>query len=140
MGGAKRSNHGLGLALLLSAVLLLGGCLADQDRTRGEVTPDWDFIQSTIFESSCAVSGCHTGSTPAGGLSLDANQYSTVVDNATNSASGLQYVNSGFPSQSYLYLAITNQANGDDMSGFVSQGDVDLIKQWIEAGAPESVD
>jgi hypothetical protein len=107
--------------------------------------PSGDFqqIQDTIFTPVCT--GCHSGANAPQGLRLDAgNSYALLVNVASAEVPGLKRVNPGNPDASYIVQKIQgNAAVGVRMpaSGppYLSQAQIDLVRGWIAAGAPQSV-
>lgn len=97
----------------------------------------FSFVQENVFDLSCALSGCHSGSTFPDLSSGQA--YASIVD--AISSQGFKLIAPGDPDNSYLYIKITA---GPDMSGSrMPQGGAplpatttDAIRDWIERGAP----
>ena len=85
-----------------------------------------------IFEIySCQ--GCHGSS---GGFRLNTNE----LKNGTSTATGLPYIVSGLPQQSYLYSKITDAGgiSGQPMPiggvGLMQDADIEIVRQWIADG------
>ena len=85
-----------------------------------------------IFEAySCQ--GCHGSS---GGFRLNTNE----LKNGTSTATGLPYIVSGQPQQSYLYAKITDSGgiSGQPMPiggvGLMQDEDIEIVRQWISDG------
>lgn len=105
------------------------------------VNSDFQEIQNTVFTPICTQ--CHIGANAPQGLRLDAaNSYALLVNVASNEVPGLLRVNPGNPDQSYLVQKIQgNAAVGGRMplgQAALPQDRIDLIRQWIAAGAPQS--
>ena len=87
---------------------------------------------------------CHSGANAPQGLRLDAgNSYALLVNVASAEVPGLLRVNPGNPDASYLVQKIQgNAAVGSRMPAngppFLSQTQIDLVRGWIAAGAPQS--
>jgi hypothetical protein len=77
-----------------------------------------------IFESSCAVSGCHDGTWKP---NLTAN---VAYDQLTTGG----YINSSTPSDSKLYMKI----DGGSMQQYATDEDRYLILRWITEGAEDN--
>jgi len=101
-------------------------------------------VQNEIFTPSCAFVGCHGGSSPAQGQNLSAGQaYANIVNVPSNEQPSLDRIEPGQPAQSYLWLKVTGDPS---ISGLqmprggpqLSQEKLDLLRQWIEAGAPNN--
>lgn len=104
-------------------------------------------IQTEIFAKSCATAGCHAGATPTGNMSLEPNvALANLVDitplNDSAKGHGLRRVRPGKPDSSLLYLKVAGllkQGYGMRMplgSAPLSDGKIEFIRQWIQAGAP----
>lgn len=112
--------------ITLSLALVLASCASDseEDRLDGEEpTCDTenisyaDFVAPTII-SNC--SGCHTGSSPSGGFTLETHEeVKTYADNGK------------------LYGAVSHDGSASAMPPGSKMPDctVDKIKSWIDAGA-----
>jgi len=106
--------------------------------------PNGDFqqIQDTIFGPIC--SGCHQGANAPQGLRLDAgNSYALLVNVASAEVPALMRVKPGDPDASYIVQKIQgNAAVGARMPAngppYLSQTQIDLVRGWIAAGAPQS--
>lgn len=112
-------------------------------------------IQKEILSVSCAVSGCHSSTADAAfaqhGLVLSAGAaYNNLVNktpkNAAASAAGLSRVKPGESLKSLLYHKLIcdaghhNSGYGQTMplgGPYLSAGQVQYIKEWIDQGAPE---
>jgi hypothetical protein len=137
-------------SFLPATLLLLAGCAGNGEgldaggRPIEAPAPNDDFqeIQNTIFTPICTV--CHSGANAPQGLRLDAgNSYALLVNVASAEVPSLLRVNPGNPDQSYLVQKIQgNAAVGSRMPAngppFLSQAQVDLVRAWIAAGAPQS--
>ena len=104
-------------------------------------TSDFQEIQDTVFTPICTQ--CHIGANAPQGLRLDAaNSYAMLVNVASSEVSNLLRVNPGNPDQSYLVQKIQgNAAVGGRMplgQAALPQDRIDLIRQWIAAGAPQA--
>jgi len=135
--------------LLLPAMLVLAACTAgngeglDQNGQPIPIVPpvqsDFQEIQDTVFTPICTQ--CHIGANAPQGLRLDAaNSYALLVNVASGEVPALLRVNPGNPNQSYLVQKISGtQSVGGRMplgQAALPQDRIDLIRQWITAGAP----
>jgi len=99
-------------------------------------------VQSEIFTPRCALPGCHAGSFPAQGMNLSAGvAYGNIVNVPSREKSSLDRIEPGSPSTSYMWLKVTGDPSivGSQMplsGGPLSQVQLDLLRAWIEAGAP----
>lgn len=101
------------------------------------------FDVQRAFDASCAVSGCHAGSVPAGGLSLEAGQSQNAIGGSSSNSS-LPLIELGNIEGSYLALkmlppelrpASAGLVSGDQMP--VGGGDAianAIIMAWLAGG------
>ncbi len=96
-------------------------------------------IQATIFDISCATSGCHAGSTPAAGLLLDSDgAITSLVDQPSAGVPSLNLVSPGDADNSYLVQKLEGSAAvGGRMpvGGSISTAQITAVRDWIDAGA-----
>ena len=94
-------------------------------------------VQTTIFDVSCALSGCH-GDSAWPNLSAG-RAYDNIVD--VESSRGLALVDSDDPDNSYLYRKLLADA---DIAGvrmppggpYLTPDALETVRTWIENGAP----
>jgi len=118
--------------------------LVEEDLDAGPPGPTFRFVYS-IFRANCS-SGCHlTTSFPSGtfGMATRALAYQNMVgvDCGGNACRGRKRVVPGDPEMSVLYKKIQREAPcGDPMppedGKELSSDQVELVRQWILAGAP----
>jgi hypothetical protein len=103
--------------------------------------PTLDQIQAVIFTPTCATSSCHAGGAPAGNLSLadaDTSHANLVGVNSSGQAGAIRVVAMD-PDNSYLIRKLEGAMGiaGQQMppGQALSQGDIDVIRQWITDGA-----
>jgi cysteine-rich repeat protein len=106
----------------------------------------WAAIQSVILEKhGCTASVCHGSATPTGGLDLrPANAYGALVGVPSQRDPSIERVAVGDAEASLLYLKV---APGLDTARFgspmpaagdpLSADELDALKLWIRAGAPD---
>jgi hypothetical protein len=93
---------------------------------------------------TCAQAGCHSGPSPTGGQNLEAaNAYANIVNVTSSERPDLRRIMPGSVDQSYLFKKITGAFDiaGSQMplaGGPLSAADIDLVRQWIQAGAPNN--
>jgi len=93
--------------------------------------------------AGCAMADCH-GAEEAGGLNLSqAQAYRQLVNVDSQQVPGLKRVKPGAPLESYLYhklvgshRAVGGKGNPMPLGHGWTEADTDVIRQWIEAGAP----
>ena len=112
-------------------------------------------IKTQVIMPSCAItSSCHTpvGAAGAGGLDLSADPYAALVgvpaNNAKAKSEGKLRVKPGDAADSFMYIKLTLTTAGDPTTTYGSpmpynnpalpQEDIDGIKAWINAGAPNN--
>ena len=156
---AKSIEH-LKWLVLLTAVLTWAGCSGDGSTLGPDGTPLDDFVvdddgdngddvpavtlaqlSSEIFTPRCALSGCHSGGIPTGGMSLTADRIATEIINVASSGrSGEIRVVPGESANSYILKKLRGESgiSGVQMplvGSVLSSAQLDLIAQWIDAGA-----
>lgn len=106
----------------------------------GAVTPRFETIQDEVFTPDCA--SCHSGLLARNGLSLDSAEtsYNELVNATARQAPAFVYVAPGDPGQSYLVHKLEGtQTSGSRMplgAPPLSADEINMIRQWISAGAP----
>jgi hypothetical protein len=134
------------LACLGAALLGCGG----DSTTPGDGTATFTRLQSEVFATSCATTGCHVGSSVAisGNLSLAGDAFESLVNvaptNLNAKQDGLRRVVPGWPDSSLLYLKLLSPSRSPHDYGNLmpsggtplSAGQVEYVLQWIAAGAP----
>lgn len=129
------------LGALLLPVLAMG-CEHADPLGANDPTPTLGSVQTDIFNTSCAVSGCHRGSNAPLGLDLSAgNAHENLVNVPSEEMPELLRVDPGDPDDSYLVMKIEgapNIAGGRMPLGRppLSDEQIERIRAWIEAGAP----
>ena len=130
------------LGTLLSVFVLGLACeRANMLEEDGNAEATLSTIQARIFDTNCALSGCHAGANPRLDLSLeDGLSFSNIVGVESVERSDLLRVDPGNPDASYLLKKVRGDADivsarmplGRDA---LSDADIDLIAQWIDDGA-----
>ena len=129
--------------LLLPLALIAAAC-SDLTTTTDMVfdsTPEgpatFEQVQTTVFDLSCASSGCH------GGSAWPELSAGTAYGNIVNieSTQGLPLVYPGRPDSSYLYLKLLPDAavSGGRMplgGPYLDAASLEIVRAWIESGAP----
>jgi hypothetical protein len=109
----------------------------------------FDRVQKQIFNTSCALSGCHDSQSQAAGMLLEigAAYPQTVGATPTNFAAqglGWNRITPGDPELSFLYHKVTGDL-GPSLGSRMPLGRpplaanlIEIIRLWILAGAPET--
>ncbi|MES2591183.1 MAG: hypothetical protein V4608_04810 [Bacteroidota bacterium] len=83
-----------------------------------------------VLNTHCAVSGCHSGSSPAGNLNLEP---SVAYVQLMNNSSG--YVDTITPIYSVLHASMNSSSDPMPPTGKLDKCTVDLILKWIQQKA-----
>jgi hypothetical protein len=102
-------------------------------------------IQSQIFTSTCAKSGCHSGAAAAEGMVLSPGiAYASIVKVRSQEQPQFLRVNPGNPEASYLLHKVRGDADitgsrmPQDGPPFLTPQQIAGIEAWIQAGAPNN--
>jgi hypothetical protein len=144
---------GIPLFALVAVALSAAACDENLSTITGptpNLQPTFSSIQAEIFETTdsagrVACTTCHTstGRTPAGGLNLNHDvAYAQLVNRSTTLPAGRIRVIPGDSDGSYLVAKLEGSANitGRRMPNngppYLTDGQILVIKRWIETGAP----
>lgn len=128
-----------------SLIILLAGCKDEivteddfDDNQQGTRLTKFSEIQSNVFSTSCALSGCHAGSTPQANLNLSSGSaYSQLVNVNSFNFPDQKRVLPGNKTQSLLYQVLSyNFQLKMPPTGKLNQSVIDSIGAWIDKGAP----
>ncbi|HEU4366293.1 MAG TPA: hypothetical protein VFT13_12605 [Candidatus Krumholzibacteria bacterium] len=127
----------LPLTIALSVVAVFGcsdlGDPVDPTTPTPEVVSFSEDIQP-IFNSRCAIAGCHVQPAPTGGLDLTEGQsWANLVGVRAQSFPGERVV-AGSPAGSVLYLLVET-GSMPQVGGPLSTAQIELIRKWIADGA-----
>ena len=100
-------------------------------------------LKTQIFTPNCALSGCHTGASPAQDMNLSASQiYTNIVNVSSAEVPSLMRVTPGDPDNSYLIHKVEGTASvGARMplgQAALTSAEIDMIRQWILDGAQDN--
>ncbi|MEE9374682.1 MAG: hypothetical protein V3V00_16625 [Saprospiraceae bacterium] len=116
------------LKLFLGAILcafLISSCSKDEDvltPDMNEPDPDgFELFISPVMSTSCSITGCHSGSSPAAGIGL------TTYNGVKGIADSGRLVGSTFWEDGFSRMP----KNGNQLD----QSILDKIKAWVDAGA-----
>jgi hypothetical protein len=149
------SPAGYKTMVVLAVAAALSGCAgngAGLDANGNPITPgsgstapltaDFQSIQDNVFTPICTK--CHAGASAPEGLQLDeSHSYALLVGVASAEQPNVERVDPGDPDSSYL---IQKLEGAPTISGvqmpfggpYLPQSTIDVIKQWITNGAPQS--
>lgn len=127
--------------IAVAMCMILISCEHADPLDSGGVQPTLESIQENIFDRSCAVSGCHTGSNPPMDLDLsngEAESHLVGVD--SREVPSLKRVAPGDPDDSYLVRKIEG---GPGIVGVrmplgrppLPSEEITVIREWIANGA-----
>lgn len=126
----------------VAVVVSDGKCTSCPSTTKSfEITtagaiPKLSELQSSIFNSSCAKSGCHNGVQSP--LLTSGNSFNSLVGVSSAFSAGKKLVEPGEPDLSVLYLRVSGSSEGNQMPKGetpLSSSQQTQIKDWIRAGA-----
>jgi hypothetical protein len=87
---------------------------------------------------TCSQSKCHSGNRPSGDLNLTASQaYKNIVNVTSHAHANQKRVVPGDADNSYLFQQVDSGTMPKDKEP-LSSADIDLLRRWIEAGAPNN--
>lgn len=143
----------LGTAALMTMCIGVAACdekLSDLTGPTPNLEPTFSTIQRDVFEAPDssgrpACTNCHTdagGRVPSAGLNLRSGaSYANLVGVASRERPGVARVAPGDPENSYLIHKIEGRPGIVGMrmpfasANFLTQGQILVIKRWIELGA-----
>ena len=142
-----KKMHGVTIALVMVLSLLQLHCehvgpLELEPEPSGRA-PAFSDIQTVIFNTNCALSGCHVGTNALLGLDLsDGRAHAHLVNIKSREAPTLFLVNPGKPDSSYLVIKLegsVGMAPGTIRMPIgrspLSDEDITLVRDWIAGGA-----
>jgi hypothetical protein len=142
--------------LVVVAFVSVAGVACDENLTSlvgptPNLEPTFSSIQAEIFEKTdsagrTACTNCHTsnGRNPSGGLNLNhAVAYAQLVNAPTRTPVGKIRVVPGDPGSSYLInklegIGISLNRMPNNGPPYLTDGQILVIKRWIEIGAPNN--
>lgn len=116
-----------GLVLIVGLVWILSSCTDDTGSSNdcAGVVATYSTTVKSVLDASCALAGCHSGTTPANGFNFS--NYTGAKAVATSSGEK-------------LICAINQSGNCSPMPQGGSKLDANTIKLitcWVDAGAPQ---
>jgi len=110
----------------------------------GPAEATFSSIQTSIFDQSCALSGCHRGSDAPVGLDLsEGKSYENLVNVPSREKPSVLRIEPNNADSSYLVLKLEGAPviKGEQMPFGrepLPDGQIDLIRQWIDDGAQKN--
>lgn len=131
----------LAAACLVAGLAGMAGC---QESEPAE--PTWRDVQDVFAAHGCSDGTCHSQTSMAGGLNLEANAYDNLVDapcaNGTADGDGYLRVAPDDPRMSFLLhkleIQIVEPGFGMPMPPAgdpLDEGELAIVERWIESGA-----
>lgn len=129
------------LLVLAGAVVACGTAKSPVEPTDGpDPSATFARVQSEVFTPSCALAGCHGGSSPQLGLDLSAGKSWASIVNVRAVESTRLRVAPGDPDASYLVSKVKGDATITGvrmpLGGALTPAEIDLIVDWVRRGAP----
>lgn len=149
MSSRLRPIRSLGLLVTLPVALLCSACEEDPQPEEREAT--WENVQDVFVDSGCATESCH-GEAGQAELTLVGDPeevYDALVGapctNPKADDDGMLRVAAGDVDGSFLWTKLTLAAYDSDLGApmpitgeALSAEDLELVRRWIERGAPLS--
>jgi hypothetical protein len=137
------------IAVILFVALSAASCAGDGVLDTGTNPPPSDgptlsALQASIFTPRCALPGCHAAPTPQQGMELSAGHtYASTVGVDSAELSGFKRVAPGNGLDSYVVMKVSADPRivGDRMPDdrtTLTAAEIDAIRAWIDAGAPNN--
>lgn len=104
--------------------------------------PTFEQVFTQVIAPSCLSSGCHVQPVPAGGLKLEEHEaYLNLTTRSSLYGFGA-LIAPGEPENSEMFRRITGTRSGFPVmpqppNNPLSQEKIDLVRRWIEGGAPQ---
>ncbi|HEY1553217.1 MAG TPA: c-type cytochrome domain-containing protein [Kofleriaceae bacterium] len=113
----------------MTVTIALTACGTEPDSRPATI----DYIVDAVLAPQCAVAGCHTAASQAHGYAFD-----TVDDTlaAFHSSRDQLLVDPGQPDESELYVVLISSDKPMPPAWTLPHADIELVKTWIDDGAP----
>jgi len=131
------------IGFAIGAIFFFSGCSRSTESNPVAPPTEISFAQSIqpIFTQRCALSGCHAGSSPAQGMSLEAGKaYGNIVNVPSREKPELMRVKPDSSSVSYLVQKIRGVSGivGARMpfgASPLTDAQIQTIAEWVDQGA-----
>lgn len=111
-------------------ILLLSACLSACTGEPGDRPATWSYVHAAIIAPNCATSSCHSSLATTASVALD------DADEAYDVLVNRQFVVPGDSASTLLELLEGNERRRMPPDAPLPAADIDLVRAWIEAGAP----
>jgi len=115
------------LTLVILALGLAAACTGDP----GERPATWAYLHPAIIAPSCATSSCHSARVETAGVALD------DAEEAYLDLTERRFVVPGDPASTLMSLLEGDERGRMPPDAPLPAADIELIRSWIEAGAPK---
>lgn len=132
---------------ILFSLFMFSSC-SDDDSPTEPVNPPpgngspytFSSIQSGVFNTTCALSGCHSGSSPQAGMNLSAGvAYNNLVNVQSVTHSEFKRVEPGSSQNSVIIKLLRGELQPKmPPGGNLNSAVIDSIAAWIDRGAPNN--
>lgn len=115
------------MKLVLALVMGVAACAGDP----ADRPATWSYLHPAIIAPSCATSSCHSALVETAGIALDDREdsYTHLIE--------LQFVVPGDPTSALIPLLEGDERPRMPPDAPLPQADIDLVRIWIENGAPQ---
>jgi hypothetical protein len=127
---SRREDRSRSPYVLASLALLALGFVAACTGDPAERPATWEYLHPAIVAPSCATSSCHSERVETAGVALD------EADAAYEALIGRRFVVPGDPASTLLFLLEGDERRRMPPDAPLPAADIELIRSWIEAGAP----
>jgi hypothetical protein len=117
--------HDYGI-LSIAVLVLTAACTGDP----AERPATWAYLHPAIVAPNCATSSCHSGRVDTAGVALD------DTDEAYDDLIGRRFVVPGDSTSTLMSLLEGEERRRMPPDAPLPAADIELIRIWIEAGAP----
>ncbi|MCK9426375.1 MAG: hypothetical protein M0Q21_10085 [Ignavibacteriaceae bacterium] len=133
-----------GFSFVLFLLISLVGCKVIVEPEASNSLPDnsaatFSTIQKEVFNVSCALSGCHSGTDAAAGMDLSADKaFNNLVNVSSTSNTNFVRVQPGNSANSFIIKRLRNTGESSGImppSGKLSENAIQLVENWINNGA-----
>ena len=111
----------------------------EEEKMNTAVLTKFSDIQKNVFDTNCALSGCHAGTFLSAGLNLsNGKSYEALVNKTSSLNSNYKLVEPGNSENSFIIKMLKNTGERTTImppSGKLNSSVIDSISAWINRGA-----